>query len=102
MVPRTRRANENSRSVRVGRSMRDGDATSYLIVFQTQISDSTHWRCLAFGQVLVHLINTIGDVVVGLVEHLASNTNKIKNGGLESRSARANATRTKYTLTVYA
>lgn len=46
--------------------------STHLAVLQTEVSDTSHRRRLALGQVLVHLVDAVRDVLVGLVEQLAA------------------------------
>jgi hypothetical protein len=48
------------------------ECLTYLVVFQAEVGDTTHWRRLAFGEILVHLIDTFRDVVVSAIEEVTS------------------------------
>lgn len=39
-----------------------------LAVFQAEVCHPAHRRRLALGEILIHLVNALGDMVVGLVE----------------------------------
>ena len=43
-----------------------------LIVLQTEVRHTAHRRSFALGQILIHLVNALGDVIVRLVEQLAA------------------------------
>lgn len=43
-----------------------------LVIFQTEVRHTSHGGSLAFCQVLVNLVDTLGDVVVRFVEEFGS------------------------------
>lgn len=48
------------------------DQETHLGIFQTEIRHSTHGSGFTFGQILVDLIDSFRDMIVSLVEEIAS------------------------------
>jgi hypothetical protein len=47
-----------------------GQEKANLVILQTKVRDAAHWSSFTFREVLVHLVDTLGDVDIGLVERI--------------------------------
>lgn len=47
-------------------------ASSHLAILQTQVRKASHWGRLALGELLVHGVNAVSDVIVSLGEQFIS------------------------------